>query len=158
MIYCVKIVDSYHLFVYGDHECYTAWQLGIIIVILPGLLLFPLCFDLAVRLPKKRVIGSSVFTVAIACPYFAIFLYFWRGRIRQDEQQSVQAPDDEEFVVRVLEAEEELFREEDGSLGWQIVQLYRTFLLNVITIGLTNPVYRSLGNSLHLRCYMSLTL
>ena len=156
MIYCVNIVDRYHLFVYGDHECYTSWQLGIIIIILPGLLLFPLCFDLAVRLLKKRVIGSSVFTVAIACPYVAIFLYLWRGRIRQGEQQSVQASHEEEFVARVLEAEEELFREEDGSLGWQIVQLYRTFLLNVITIGLTNPVYRSLGNSLHL--YMNLNL
>ena len=125
--------------------CYSPWQLGVIFIVVPGLLLFPVCFELAIRLLNKKQINSSVFTMAIACPYYAIALHFWRKKYEKNEHDRHQSVAEEEFSTRVLEAEQELFREEDSaSLGWQIVQLYRTFLLNLLAIFLTNPVYRSL--------------
>ena len=41
MVHCVKLRDSYHLFVYGQMVCYNKWQLIVITVILPGIFLFP---------------------------------------------------------------------------------------------------------------------
>ena len=46
--------------------------------------------------------------------------------------------------VRVLDSEEDLFVRDDKSLSWQVVQFYRTFSINMMTIFTTNPLYRSL--------------
>ena len=62
----------------------------------------------------------------------------------EDEMKKI-SPQEKEFARAVLEAEEKLFRDEEGSLGWQIVQLYRTFVLNLLAVFIINPVYRSLG-------------
>ena len=49
-----------------------------------------------------------------------------------------------EFAKRVLEGEEELYVVDEKSLGWQVVQLYRTILINMVTIFFTVPFYRLL--------------
>ena len=64
---------------------------------------------------------------------------------RKSDAEHTILSQEREFARTVLEAEEELFRDDEGSLGWQIVQLYRTFVLNLLAIFLVNPVYRSLG-------------
>ena len=145
MTHCTKVLGSYHLFVFGDHLCYSPWQLCIIFVLLPGIILFPICFELAIRMLKKRQINSTVFIAAAVCPYYTIILYILMKRHESDEDAFCQCPNEEKFACVVLETEEELFCDDEKSLGWQIVQLYRTFLLNLLSIFLTNPVYRSIG-------------
>ena len=65
MIYCVEVLGIYRLFVYGDLVCYTPWQVVIIAVILPGILLFPVSFELAVRLLKRFVVVVVVVVVFV---------------------------------------------------------------------------------------------
>ena len=80
LVHCVKILGENHLYVYGDHICYSGWQLGIIVFILPCLLLFPVCFELALRLFKNKQINSWEFVLSSICPFYAISLYIWRRK------------------------------------------------------------------------------
>ena len=41
--------------------------------------------------------------------------------------------------------EEELFADTKGCLGWQVIQFYRTFAVNLLNIFVINPLYRSLA-------------
>ena len=41
LIYCISINGTKHLYVSGDQVCYTWWQVVILCVILPGLVVFP---------------------------------------------------------------------------------------------------------------------
>ena len=153
MIHCVQIMGTYHLFVYGDHICYSYWQLCIVGVVLPGILLFPISFELAIRLLRKKLISSFVFTMAVACPYYSLVLYSVKvkfvGRlaswcVRFLGVTGKQTKEDEGFTQKLLTSEEDLFVRDDQSLSWQVVQFYRTFTINIITIFVTNPLYRSI--------------
>ena len=145
MVHCVKLLDTYHLFVYGDMICYNKWQIAIIAVILPGIVLFPGCFELAVRLLKRQVITSTQFVFAIACPHYALLVHI-KNRSKTEEHRNISIPSAEkEFAKRVLEVEEELFVVDNNSLGWQVVQLYRTIIFNIITTVIPIPYYRLLA-------------
>ena len=145
MVHCVKLLDTYHLFVYGDVICYNQWQIAILAVILPGILLFPICFELAVQLLNKRIITSTHFVAAIACPYYALLLHLKNRYKKQEVNNVTRAPEEEEFAKRVLEGEYELFEEDRNFLGWQMVQLYRTIIINIITTFIPVPYYRLLA-------------
>ena len=145
MVYCVKLLDTYHIFIYGDLVCYSYWQIAIITVILPGILLFPICFELTVRLLKKRLLTSTHFVAALACPYYALLLHI-KNRSKTEERINIpRAPEEEEFAKRVFQVEEDLFVEDRNSLGWQVVQFYRTIIINIITIVIPIPYYRLLA-------------
>ena len=69
-----------------------------------------------------------------------LFVFGWNNSPLFFHQASEQ-----EFAKRVLESEEELFADDKKSLvGWKIIQFYRTFVINLLTIFITNPIYRSL--------------
>ena len=146
MTHCVKVGRESHLFVYGDHICYSIWQIGIIVTILPGIMLFPIGFELALRLLEKQMISSGQFVAASACPYYAIVLYLRNiAFANTDVNDRGASPEEEAFTSSVLEAETDLFVTNDGSFfGWQIIQLYRTLAMNFISIFITNPFYRSI--------------
>ena len=143
MVHCVKLWDSYHLFVYGPLICYNKWQLAIVTIILPGVLLFPVCLVLSLRLLKEGLVTSSKFVAAIACPYYALIIQL-QQRFKTQETINNISVDEQEFAKRVLEGEEELYVVDEKSLGWQVVQLYRTIVINLITIFITIPFYRLL--------------
>ena len=148
MIHCVSIRDKSHLYIYGDHECYSAWQTGIIIIILPSLLVFPICFELAIRLLKNRLISPWQFVFATLCPFYSIVLYVWNWRTRLAQKEIDRASvhfsaNEDSFRSTVLEGEELLFRETEGhSFGWTVVQFYRTFGIAALNTFIVNPVYR----------------
>ena len=144
MIHCVKLEDTLHLFVYGSMVCYNKWQLLIITVLLPGILLFPMCFELSLRLLKRGIVSSTTFVAAIACPYYSLVLYTKERLRRQNSNNILRSQSEEEFASRVLQGEEELFVQGDSWLGWQVVQLYRTIIINLVTIFITIPFYRLL--------------
>ena len=128
LVYCVNILGSYHLFVYGDHICYTKWQFVVLVVILPALVLFPICFELALRLLRKGLVSSTQFVASTACPYLALILHLWnRKRTRGTQQRS---PEENEFTRRILETEEELFASDEKSIGWQVNSFF------VVSLGL----------------------
>ena len=143
LTHCVVIKESYHLFVYGDLVCYKNWQIGIMAVIFPGILLFPVSYDLSLRMLKKRVISSTNFIAACACPYYALTVYVCKYRKMKNESESLVTLEEDEFARRVLEAED-IFSDQENSLNWQTIQFYRTIVMNVTTIIITNPMYRYL--------------
>ncbi len=146
MTHCVKIHNNHHLFVYGDYECFTAWQIAIMVVILPGILLFPVGFELSLRLLKGRYVSSTTFVASTACPYLGIVLYLLKIKFPCTKTiPSIPSPDEEVFVQTILEVEEELFTQDEGAFGWQIVQFYRTLAMNIIVTLITNPVYLTLA-------------
>ena len=51
--------------------------------------------------------------------------------------------EDELFIEEVLLLEDELFKEDDCSIRWTVVQLYRNLLVVVINIFVLNTIYRS---------------
>ena len=107
MIHCVDILGVRHLYVHGPTLCYTSWQIVIFTVILPGILLFPISFELALRLLKERVISSSLFVLGSGCPYFAIFLYIKQlVKERRTRVPSTAATNDMLEEERVLTSEQ----------------------------------------------------
>ena len=147
MIHCVGINNSYHLFTYGELVCYTKWQIGIIAVILPGLVMFPITYELSLRMLKRRAVSSTNFIAATACPHYTLFLFVYKYQSMKQGQEtiSITSPQEEEFASRVLQAEEDLFCQNNRFLNWQCVQFYRTIAMNIATIFITNPVYRFLS-------------
>ena len=80
LTYCVEILGVYRLFVYGKHVCYSPSQIIIILVIIPGIVLLPMCLELALRLLKKKQINSTCFVVCIAFPFSSVLLYIWNKK------------------------------------------------------------------------------
>ena len=147
LIHCVYINDALHLFVYGEVKCYTYWQVIIVALLLPSLVLFPLSFEMCIRLLKKQKISSFHFTLALCCPYYAIIMYTWKivqGKRRAQSLETVDHTSMSSFTRIILKAEEELFVDSKGSVGWQIVQLYRAFAVIALNIFFINPIYRTL--------------
>ena len=75
MIHCVPIGEKLHLYLYGDHVCYTSWQYAILFAVLPIVVLFPLTFAMALNLLKEEVISTKSFLAAAVIPYYTCFLY-----------------------------------------------------------------------------------
>ena len=112
MVHCVPILDRSHLYVYGDHVCYSYWQIGIIIILLPGILLFPICFELTLRLLKDKQILSWQFVLAAGCPYYSLFLYMWkRTRGKRNGEEATLSDEEEALRETILETEESLFKQ-----------------------------------------------
>ena len=126
--------------------CYTNWQIGIITLILPGILMFPITYELSLCMLRKRVTSSTKFVAASACPYYALFLYMCkRKKMKQGQSNSsFTSPEEEEFAKRVLHAEEDLFSHQEQTLNWQTIQFYRTIVMNIASTFVTNPLYRLL--------------
>ena len=80
LTHCVEILGVSRLFVYGKHVCYSPSQIIIILIIIPGILLFPICLELALRLLKKKQISSTWFVICIAVPYSSMLLYKWNDK------------------------------------------------------------------------------
>ena len=141
-LYCCSSSSESRLYVYADQTCYTSWQIAIFLLLIPGLFLFPICFELATRLLKARRISTSQFVFASGCPYLALIMYAMRKKMKTRENNSRE---EERLTQIILLNEEGLFKEDSDCIGWQIVQLYRTILLTLLTVFIINPVYRQLA-------------
>ena len=108
MIHCVTILDESHLYVYGDHICYTNWQYGIMLVLLPCILMFPVGFEIALRLLKEREISSWEFVLAAICPPYSLLLYLWKRKcgIQAKFSSSSISWEESEFRRTIVEGEE----------------------------------------------------
>ena len=87
LTHCVKILGVYRLFVYGKHVCYSPSQIIIIFIIIPGILLLPLCLELALRLLKKKQINSTWFVVCLAFPFSSVLLYVWNKKCETNKDK-----------------------------------------------------------------------
>ena len=120
MIHCVEIMGTYHLFVYGEHICYSTSQIAIIALILPNIFLFPVSFELAIRLLRRKQISPTVFTMALGCPFYGIFLYACAGAECLTKTSRRHTKREKLFMLAVLASEEELFVRDDKSFSWQV--------------------------------------
>ena len=93
---------------------------------------------------KRREVSSLHFSIALCLPFYALFLYvrtqFTKRERKYENNDSAVLS---QFTKTVLESEKELFKECDNTMGWQSVQLYRTFVINLINTFVVNPIYRT---------------
>ena len=141
MVHCVDIDQQKRLYVFGDQQCYTIWQLAILYGLLPIVLLFPMSFGLSLNLLKSRHISTNKFLVASVLPYYAFYLYVQKKicGISDIEFRSEEA----RCVEEILQMEENLFKEHEKYLRWPVVQLYRNFIVVIMNIFILNPIYRT---------------
>ena len=126
LTHCVNINSESRLYVYADQICYTSWQFVIFAVLIPSILLFPICFEVALRLLKRRRISTSQFILSSGCPIIALTLYFYHTKVHKDDKmEDTKYSTEEEETLReiILMNEEELFKKQNDSIGWQIVQV-----------------------------------
>ena len=147
MVHCVPIGGTYHLFVYGDQQCFTWWQYVVAFVAIPFVVLFPISFGVSLSLLKHRKVSTNMFLLSSVLPPYAAYLLL---RYRNKDVPLQQAEDDgEEEVCRVglLEPEEMLFCESDGwnAMSWPVVQLYRNLVIVLLNTFVVNPTYRCLS-------------
>ena len=160
MIHCVNILDVRKLFIYGDHVCYSGWQIAIIFIMLPSLLLFPIGLELAIRLLKKRSITSWQFMLSAMCPFFSVFLYAWKRKSRENQKDAhtaitADSGENNSFCRIILEGEEMLYKKlENRSLSWSVIQFYRTFAIATLNTFLTNPLYRLMAYNVLVAVYI----
>ena len=143
MIHCVTIDGQSYLYLYAYHQCYSNWQYVILILLMPIVLLFPICFGFALDLLKEGFVSTDRFLLASSVPYYAFWLYgkkkcvgICRPQLSEQEVLCAEA---------VLNREEEVFEVNNGTLRWPVVQLYRNFLVVVLTTFVVNPIYRSIA-------------
>ena len=142
MVHCVDIGDHMHLYLYGDLQCYNHWQYLIFGIIIPTVLLFPVSFGTSLKLLKEGLLSTNMFLVASVIPFYGLWLYAKNKRIGL--QQVAQTTEERFCVDEILLMEEILFKmDEETSLRWTTVQLYRNFLV-VLSIFILNPIYRTI--------------
>ena len=143
MINCVSVggQGQLRLYLYGDLPCYNWWQMIILSVVLPVLVLFPLSFGISLNMLQKRSISLTTFLVSLVMPYVTLVLYVkekvagLRGCNHSEEE--------ERCIDEILLLEEELFWNDDQSVRWPIIQLYRNLLVAALNTFIINTIYRS---------------
>ena len=140
LTHCVNINHESRLYVYADLKCYTYWQIVIFTALIPCLLLFPICFEVALRLLKARRISTSQFLLACVCPIIALLLYIWHTKVKAKYGAGGEkcfSEEEESLICIILMNEEELFKE-SNCIGWQVMQ--------VCTPLVTTHAYQNLPN------------
>ena len=143
MTHCVNIDGHFHLYLYGDHRCYSYWQYLIMYGVLPVILLFPIAFGISLNLLKGGLISSKTFLLASVAPIYAIWL--WVKNKTTGLNEKIPSMEEKVCIEAILEMEELLFRAEDSLLQWPIVQLYRNYLVVVLNNFILNPIYRTIS-------------
>ena len=141
LVHCESIQGQLHLYVFGDHICFSWWQWPIMVVILPGLAAFPMTFGMALDQLKKGVISTNTFLLSCFVP----FAFYFKTRLRKiDSQNDRQADEDLKCRKKILELEEDLFDAESNGIRWTVIQLYRMLVIVLIDTIVLSPVFKSL--------------
>ena len=143
MIHCVKIDNHLHLYLYADHECYSNWQYVIMFAVFPIVLLSPTSFGISINLLREEKISTNTFLVASTLPYYSMWLY---AKKRLMGLHNDNTSDDERLCIRaILQMEDDLFKPNKTWFPWPTVQLYRNFLVVILSSLILNPIYRSIS-------------
>ena len=141
LIHCEVIGDQFHLYMYGDYRCYHGWQYVILIIILPTLALLPICFGMALDLLKRRLISTNMCLISCLMPVICFWFTFKAKRHHLIEQEF--SVEEGRCMEEILELEETLFRSDDTSMRWPVVQLYRNLLVVILDTFILNPVFKN---------------
>ena len=142
LIHCEDIHGQLFLYLYGELICYHWWKYLILFFFLPALGLFPLSFGLSLDLLKKRLISTNIFLLACTTPLTALWLHLrWKHNHLHTKEFSME---EEACIKEILALEEALFKDDDKSMRWPVVQLYRNLLVVILQTFILNAVFRSL--------------
>ena len=141
MIKCIAINDHFHLYIYGDQECYSWWQILISVVLIPNILLFPTSFEMSLCLLRTHQISTNTFLFVSIIPVYGLFLY---AKIHiTGPIQRCQTKEESLCAATILQIEEDMVKPSEGVFCWRVLQLYRNMLIVVIRTFIINPIYRS---------------
>ena len=143
LVHCIAINSTSHLYVYGDLKCYTWWQYVILIVVIPGLVLFPLSFGMVLDLIKTQQIKTTQFLLGAGIPYYGVFLYL--KRLFGGMASFAYSSEDIQIVSTLLKDYDEVYRQHNQLISWPVVQLYRHLLIAAVKTFVIDPMYRSLA-------------
>ena len=142
LINCISINNTMHLYAAGDVLCYHWWQVVIMVVVVPGLVVFPFSYGLAMCLIRKRRINTQQFLAAAAVPYYSMFLFV--KSCSNGILSGCHTYNDYLFTVVQLGDEDEVYRQKHQILSWPVLQLYRSLFVAAIKSFVINPIYRTL--------------
>ena len=142
LIHCERIGNQLHLYLYGDYVCYGWWQVLIIVVLLPIVVLFPLSFGISLNLLKERRITSSSFLVMCGMPLATV--WFQVKKMLGTLEEIHHTKHEERCMEEILLLEEELYRPSNEEMRWPVIQLYRNLLVVVLDIFILNREYKIL--------------
>ena len=152
MVHCIPIKEKLHLYVYGEQECYTSWQYGILFALLPIVIMFPLTFGMSLNLLKDELISTNSFLLAAVVPYYAFYLYL--KKILVGLQHHRGSTEDQRCAEEILEMEEMLFKADDQGIRWPVVQLYRNLLVVVLNTVILNRLYLTISYNIVFVCFL----
>ena len=90
----------------------------------------------------QQITTTTTFLLAAGVPYYAVYLYIKACVVGLCPGCFSNA--DAEFIDKLLQSDDEVFRRRDQLVSWPVVQLYRNFLIAVVKIFVVNPMYRTL--------------
>ena len=149
LVHCVKIGEQFHLYRFGDQQCFVWWQFLIFTTVIPAIVIFPFLFGRLLDLLKTRSISSDMFTVSCVVPFLIFGPYFKKGSGKSSKSQCTKQNEGEQeeekrCTKEILDMEETLFNSDGNKMRWPIVQLYRNLLVVVIDTFVLSPVFKSM--------------
>ena len=112
------------------------------VTILPMLLLFPFSFGLSLDLLNQRKITTNTFLLSCVFPFIPVWLHL-RKRFKNLHSKKIGRIE-EMCANEILEQEQTLFRNDNNSVRWSSVQLYRNLVVVIVDTFVLSAVYKSL--------------
>ena len=91
---------------------------------------------------EKRSISPTTFLLSSVMPFFTVGLLVKSKTVGL--RSYTPSKEDELCIKEILQLEEEVFKEDDRSIRWPVIQLYRNLLVAVLNIFVLNTIYRSM--------------
>ena len=140
-VHCVMLYGEYHMFAYGDYKCYSWWQILILTCLIPALLLFPVAFEMSLRMLKERKISTNMMIFNLLLPYSSVFLYIQKKKNKSIATTSHDDVEEEFCTESILGVEWEVLKKTNYLISWRAVQLYRSIIIVAVRTFVIKPVY-----------------
>ena len=136
LINCKTFNEVTFLYIDGNIECFTSWQIATMVFLIFWVVPFPFALTLGYSLFKNKKIHASTYLLFLTCPTLCI-LKTCVSRWKRIESQRNTFVDE-----RLEEIFEQPYREK--FFWWESWRLIERLIVSGIAVFLTNPIYRIL--------------
>ncbi|XP_066923316.1 uncharacterized protein [Clytia hemisphaerica] len=133
-IHCVPIKETAVLYIAGDIECYTSWQIANFIFLAIWVLPFPIASTAAYNLHKKKHISVWLFITCLTFPIMTPFFYL------RKKQRWLSESEEKKIQEKLYETFETPYK--TNMFWWEAWRLYERLILSFLATYLIDPVVR----------------
>ena len=137
LINCKNMNDISFLYINGEVECFTKWQIATVLFLVLWVAPFPLAVSYGYRMLKTKKIPFWVFVMFLTFPFFSVFMAL---SIRNKKRNIVRLT--QETDSRLIEIFEEPYKEK--FYWWEAWRLTERFIVSGFAVFMTNPIDRIL--------------